>query len=202
MKNKPILKRMKLCLYGFVVSFLIASGCIYSQVNQRIKELEIRYPIADIKVSLNQSQKVPSRLYEIYEIMNPNVFDYGLLESIIRRSGSCPCNRLRHRLILNSETIWDQILNILAVSSYLERKLTQKECFNYTLLRTDFLYQNKGIEEASCYYFNKELADINDREIIKLIHMLSNSSYYNPKRFPDRANSRANRVLEQIQDKL
>ena len=64
----------------------------------------------------------------------------------------------------------------------IEKEFTEMECLKFDFLNADYLDGNKGIKQASKYYFNKEIENLNEREIINLILMLENPSLHNPKR--------------------
>jgi len=64
----------------------------------------------------------------------------------------------------------------------IEKEFNEEECLKFDFLNADYLYGNKGIKQASKYYFNKEIEKLNEKEIINLILMLENPSLYNPKR--------------------
>lgn len=77
----------------------------------------------------------------------------------------------------------------------LERNFTKKEIIAMYLNQFDFLYNAVGVKSAAKTYFNKEPKDLNLNEAATLIGMCQNPSYYNPKRYPERACERRNVVL-------
>ncbi len=81
----------------------------------------------------------------------------------------------------------------------LERKYTKEEIITMYLNKFDFLYDSHGIKAASETYFAKSPHDLNVEEAAMLVGMLKNPSYYNPKRFTERAVSRRAVVLSQMQ---
>ena len=52
-----------------------------------------------------------------------------------------------------------------------------------------------GVEQASQYYFGKSVTDINLVEAALLAGLFQNPTYYNPYKYPERAESRRNTVL-------
>ena len=198
MINK-ILKWMKYGVYGILsVSFIIFL-VICLQVNNKVKELKAEYPAVDIHKSLTENEDVPDRFYKIYEIMNPGELDDSWFKVFSGEGFRCSCLSMHHRFIYRTNKgIWGRIIHKLAVIYYLKSEFSEKQCLLYELYRTDFSYQNEGVLEASNYYFNKTLTGLDDREIIILLHMLINPSFYNPKRYPERTKKYADKVLEQI----
>ncbi len=81
----------------------------------------------------------------------------------------------------------------------LERKFTKKEIITFYLNQFDFLYNAIGIKSAANTYFNKEPRNLSLNEAATLIGMCQNPSYYNPKRFPERARERRNLVLSRME---
>lgn len=80
----------------------------------------------------------------------------------------------------------------------LERKYTKEEIIKMYLNKFDFLYDSHGIKAASETYFGKSQKDLNVEEAAMLVGMLKNPSYFNPKRFAERAKNRRSVVLSQM----
>ena len=66
------------------------------------------------------------------------------------------------------------------------------------LNKFDFLYDSHGIKAASETYFGKSQKDLTIEEAAMLVGMLKNPSYFNPKRFAERAKNRRTVVLGQM----
>lgn len=64
----------------------------------------------------------------------------------------------------------------------IKRDFSNDDCLKFNLLNADFLYNNIGVENASKYYFKKNVEQLNDDEVITLLIMLDNPSLYNPTR--------------------
>lgn len=128
--------------------------------------------------------ELPSRFYEIYNHMYPYRLSRGYIQSILygNQINSCPCTEISYLLHPNANSRIEYQINKLNVIFYLESKFSQKQCFNYTMSRMDFLYQTRGVKEASEFYFKKSINQLSDSEIVNLILMYNNPSYYNPRR--------------------
>jgi hypothetical protein len=66
-----------------------------------------------------------------------------------------------------------------------EREYSKINCFKFLLLNTDFAHvyadstrKTFGVKEASIFYFNKNVKDLNEKEILTLIATLKNPSLY------------------------
>lgn len=62
----------------------------------------------------------------------------------------------------------------------IKKDFTQNECLKFILVHYDFGYRKIGIKAASKFFFNKNIDELNEKEIITLIAMLKNSALYNP----------------------
>ena len=62
----------------------------------------------------------------------------------------------------------------------IEKNTSQKQCLNWITQNFDFLYGAKGIENASEFYFEKNLSNLNEKEMDILVKMLDNPLKYNP----------------------
>ena len=81
----------------------------------------------------------------------------------------------------------------------LESKYTKEEIIQMYLNKFDFLYDSYGIKAASETYFAKSQQNLNVEEAAMLVGMLKNPSYFNPKRFTERASKRRSVVLSQME---
>ena len=80
----------------------------------------------------------------------------------------------------------------------LERNYTKDEIITMYLNYFDFLHNAVGIKTASNTYFGKDPKDLSVNESAVLIGLCKNPSYFNPVRYPQRAQERRNVVLGQM----
>ena len=86
-----------------------------------------------------------------------------------------------------------------AVTAYkIESAYTKDEILETYLNTVPFLYNAFGIEMAARTYFDKPASKLNVLEAATLVGMLKGTSYYNPVQNPERAKSRRNTVLAQM----
>lgn len=78
----------------------------------------------------------------------------------------------------------------------LEKYYTKEEIINMYLDKFDFLYNAVGIQSASRTYFNSTPKNLKTEEAATLVGMCKNPSYYNPKKYEERAKGRRNTVLQ------
>ena len=85
------------------------------------------------------------------------------------------------------------------IAVQLERYYTKEEILTMYLNKFDFLNNAVGIKTAANTYFSKEPKDLNILEAATLVGMCKNPSYFNPRRFNERAKGRRNVVLGQME---
>ena len=85
------------------------------------------------------------------------------------------------------------------IAVQLERFYTKEEIVSMYLNYFDFLHNAVGLKTAAKTYFGKDPKDLTINESALLIGLCKNPSYFNPVRFPERALSRRNVVLGQMQ---
>lgn len=84
------------------------------------------------------------------------------------------------------------------IAVQLERYYTKEEILTMYLNKFDFLNNAVGIKTAANTYFSKEPKELNVEEAATLVGMCKNPSFFNPRRFNERAKGRRNVVIEQM----
>jgi len=77
----------------------------------------------------------------------------------------------------------------------IERLYTKDEILELYLNTVPFLYDAVGVERAADTYFSTDAASLSAPQAAMLVAMLKGTSYYNPRRHPERALARRNLVL-------
>ena len=85
------------------------------------------------------------------------------------------------------------------IAAQLERQYTKEEILTMYLNKFDFLNNAVGIKTAAHTYFGVEPRDLKVEEAATLVGMAKNPSYFNPRRFGERATGRRNVVLSQME---
>jgi penicillin-binding protein 1A len=81
----------------------------------------------------------------------------------------------------------------------IEHSYTKEEIITMYLNTVEFGGNSFGIRSASKTFFGKNPIDLNENEAALLVGMLKGISKFNPVRYPDKALSRRNTVLEQME---
>lgn len=82
----------------------------------------------------------------------------------------------------------------------LEHNYTKEEIIAIYLNKFEFVNGAHGIQSAAKIYFGKDQKELDLSESALLIGMLQNPSFYNPVRFPSKAQKRRNEVLHRLVD--
>lgn len=192
---KKIIKRLSIfALIGFLILFLYLRFGGYFFLDSSLKKELIEL--------IETSPNLPERFYELYEVAYPKSLENNYLRYIIdkqileKHESELPSISIAY----NSNLGWSRFaIKQIMLTFYIEDKTTQKECLNFYAQDFDFLYKNVGVERASLFYFEKELENLNDREMMSLIVMMKNPSLYNPIRKPERVETKVEELLSSIQ---
>ena len=93
--------------------------------------------------------------------------------------------------------IWQKMKEwVIAVE--FERRYTKEEILAMFYNKFDFYYSANGVAAAAQVYFGKNQKDLTLNEAAMFVGMFKNPYYFNPIRFPDRAESRRKTVLAQM----
>src|SRR2546421_2059942 len=99
---------------------------------------------------------------------------------------------------LSSEKRWQRKLKEILLSARLERNLSKDDILFLYLNQINFGRDRYGVEEASLYYFNKHVWEIDLGEAAILAGLPQNPSRINPRRHPERAKRRQIYVLDRM----
>ncbi|TMB08055.1 MAG: hypothetical protein E6J64_03045, partial [Deltaproteobacteria bacterium] len=99
---------------------------------------------------------------------------------------------------LGSEKRWRRKLKEILLSMRLEKNLSKDDILFLYLNQINFGRAHYGVEEASLYYFNKHVWDIDLGEAAILAGLPQNPARINPRRHPDRAKRRQAYVLDRM----
>jgi len=99
---------------------------------------------------------------------------------------------------LTPEKRWKRKLKEILLAARLEHNLSKDDILFLYLNHINFGKAHYGVEEASLYYFNKHVQDIDFGEAAILAGLPQNPSRINPRRHPDRAKKRQIYVLDRM----
>jgi len=99
---------------------------------------------------------------------------------------------------LTPEKRWKRKLKEILLAARLERNLSKDDILFLYLNQINFGKARYGVEEASLYYFNKHVQDVELGEAAILAGLPQNPSRINPRRHLDRAKKRQIYVLDRM----
>ena len=99
---------------------------------------------------------------------------------------------------LSPDKKWKRKLKEILLASRLEHNLSKDDILFLYLNQINFGKAHYGVEEASLYYFNKHVQDVDLGEAAILAGLPQNPSRINPRRHPERAKKRQIYVLDRM----
>jgi penicillin-binding protein 1A len=99
---------------------------------------------------------------------------------------------------LSPEKKWKRKLKEILLAARLERNLSKDDILFLYLNQINFGKARYGVEEASLYYFNKHVQDVDLGEAAILAGLPQNPARINPRRHVDRAKKRQIYVLDRM----
>ena len=122
----------------------------------------------------------------------------------ITQGASTITQQLARNFFLTSKKTWTRKVNELFMAAALELNYDKREILeayvNEVYLGQDGNRSVHGFGLASVFYFGKSIQDVLPHEVALLVGMLKGPSYYNPRKYPDRAINRRNTVLRMMED--
>ena len=180
---------------------LIVFG-FYLYLNQKI-DMSINKELYDYLVEeINASKDLPDRFYEMYgqvtgftEKSTTNKYLFKGLMNLKSPhfKNPCPCIDATYDLHINYRATIDK----WNLGVALDKDASPKKCLDYYLSKFYFLYNTFGIQNASRFYYQKDLEQLTDDEMLELAIMTLNPSFYNKIRNPERLQ----RMVEEIKKK-
>jgi penicillin-binding protein 1B len=137
---------------------------------------------------------------------------YSIVRAVIRNiialrfaeGGSTLTQQLAKNLFLSPKKTFSRKLLEVPTALSIERHLSKKEILelylNEVYLGQEGSVAIHGMPEAASAFFGKKLEDLRLEEAATLAGMIKAPSFYNPRRFPDRARERRDVVLRKMRE--
>lgn len=186
--------RRFIILFFIILILLSAIYWLKIYLINSVKETISEKRLSEFLDSINSSPTLDNKFKEIYKKVYPRVFDEDYSVQIIKgyfrdSYHECPCKQLaaqKLKEILPHKTNSNRSLILIGLVWILEESATQEKCFEYLMSKYDFLYNTKGINEASIFYFKKPLENLNNEEQLGLILKIKNPLLYDNQEHPDK----------------
>lgn len=152
--------------------------------NQFEKNLNTR-ELNNFISQINKSKELPKNFYSAYEKVNPKSSENNLVLSILQKT-ECQSlnvsrrifNKVKRQRLNRRENLTFEYF----LTKEIERNTTQRQCITWTAQEFNFLYRTKGIEQASEFYFKKNVTNLDKDQLNTLIRMMENPVKNNPLR--------------------
>ena len=119
------------------------------------------------------------------------------------QGGSTLTQQLAKNFFLSAERTFTRKLNEALIALLLEWRYSKPELLegylNEVYLGQQGAHAIHGFGRAARYYFGRGLADLDLDEMALLAGMVRGPSYYDPRRHPERAKRRRNRVIDRLE---
>lgn len=148
-------------------------------------------------IKIKTAQELPDRFYDIYNLVYENSLNHGQMRYLLNRnnkSTECPCRLAGYDFASTTG------LNLISTTFWLEREVSQKECLNYVANNIIFSYKIVGLRDASIHYYDKEIENLIDEEMLELAIIMENTTFYDKKRHPLRLSKRVNDLSAKLKD--
>jgi len=126
------------------------------------------------------------------------VYGYIFEEKEIRGASTITQQLIKNTLLTREKTftrkIEEALMAVLLERSY-NKNFILERYMNTVYLAQKGSIAFHGFAAASNYYFDKKVENLNLNEMAKLVALLKGPSYYNPFRYPERLNQRAEMIL-------
>ena len=173
------MKKIRKILIILFLTFILIIGCFYIYLTNSIDSVMSKERQEIIFAEINKSEELPNSFYIQYEKINPNGFSRSYTESLLSRFSDklkhCACEE-----IYAHPGYFDNYNRLAPHIFFYEvnKKIDSKKCLDYVLQNADFTHHIKGVKFASRKYFNKEINELNENEVLDLLIIHENPSLY------------------------
>lgn len=205
--KKPFKILLKIVGVLFVF-ILILCIWLFFGIKNAYKEVYTKENIKEIITAIKQAPPIPDDFKLHVELVYPSIFKMSINKHTYNSffndyKTPCPSRDIAYQFHWRPKK-WTFFSGTIPFSLAwcIEGKVTQEECFAYEIVNFDFMNNQKGIYNASQYYYGKDLRDLSAIEQYELIIMMKNPGYYNKKRFPKRLEKEAKMLYNEIEKRL
>lgn len=171
--------KIKKLLMSLLFLFILIIGCFYLYLTNSIDLVMPKEKQMIIFTKIKESEDLPKSFYIQYEKLNPNglnrSYTVSLLSHFSTKLKKCACEE-----IYAHPGFFDNY-NRLASSIFIyevNKMFGGKKCLDFALQNADFTNGIKGIKLASKKYFGKEINELNENEVLDMLIIYKNPSFY------------------------
>lgn len=169
-------------MIGIIVIIISISGIvIYLETSiDKVLSEEKQSELFNI---INSTPDLPENFYYTIDKYYPDYFKYGVWDAIFQKTFSqeisrvCQCFDiyLHPGYVDNAIRAYQYIL-----AMEIEENCSQKKCFEYNLSMQSFGFNIRGVNQAAEVFYNKNLEELTEREILELLVIRKAPTNYNP----------------------
>lgn len=135
---------------------------------------------------IKTNEEFPDRFYEMYGFVTgfskKSTTNRYLIYDLLNERKICPCVDLGFRIAYGVTENYRLLgVNKITVALALDKDVSPKRCLDFYLSDFDYLYNTIGIKNASQFYYQKDIEQLSDDEMLELAVMALNPSLYNKK---------------------
>ncbi|WP_053990025.1 transglycosylase domain-containing protein [Mangrovimonas sp. TPBH4] len=187
---KKLLKFLIITIFSLFVLIFTFFQYLKSDLNNSFPKELLTY----IETEIPKANPIDKEFQKVYDSMHPLINTNGMILERFKGKNKkeCPCLSVAQLAPINYKNTITGNHYVLAYK--IENHFTQEQCFNYYLNQMDFGYGITGVSNASKFYFNKDISQLNFKEKTTLVIMTENPFLYNPKRNPAPLNHRLEKL--------
>jgi len=202
---------LKISLGLFLVLILIGLYG-YFHIKNCWKSFTAESNLLEVTTNIKKAEPLPDLFYSLYNAEKQNSFKFNhrrqLINSLFTDKYSNPPSYsvamyLGH-LIKEPSNTENQRRDFLfypySLTWKLEKSTNQYECVNWLARNCDFVYNQKGIEEAALFFYKKTVTDLDSMEMASIVIMMKNPALYNPIRRPELVKEKSSNLIEKLRN--
>lgn len=203
MKNLHKILIIIVIVFLTMTSIIIGTGYFFikNSWSKFLTEQEVEQLVEYIETS----EDLPHNVTDLFEKIYPGLYENYLNKAFIKSIYSsnqilCPCRLAANNLPIDFTKAYKAVRHYYpaTITWKIEEKTTQRKCFDFFLQSFDFTDNIIGVGQAAKIYFDKELEDLTEDEILEIILRTKNSSLYNKRKFPDLFEEELNKLKREI----
>ncbi len=155
--------------------------------------------------SIEDTPELPSNFYTVLEKYYPDYYTQSVWHSvfnqlIFQKNNQCQFRDVYLPFLYTNRKVnsgWIPFHKTeLVIALEIEKRFSQKKCYAFNMSITEFGMNTRNITEAARLYYNKELNQLSEQEILALNIIRKAPSYYNPIINPDRLNQKVKSIIK------
>jgi hypothetical protein len=166
---------------GFAIALVIAGGFVF-YLETSIDKVMPEEKQQELFAYIENSPALPESFKTTLKKYYPDFAEDGVWTSLIRqltggRRNKCQCRELYlPAYTVNSKVPFDQLIAAFEI----EEHFSQWKCYEFEMATTWFGGNIRGVKKAAGKFYNKELHELNEREILELDLIRRSITKFNP----------------------